>query len=138
MATAYNYGSSFISIVIMISSLLDSSSTAFCSTFVKLSLGLLVFKIFASIISISYCTKSIKLSTEWCFCEGVHGFCFSGRNIVLYIYMVWALCVIVVGFLVSRVIWPWLSLLRGRGNVFADFVVFWCVVHKIISHYLNE
>ena len=62
VATVYNYGSSFISIVIMISSLLDSSSSAFCSTFVKLSLGLLVFKIFASLIS--YCVKSIKFSTE--------------------------------------------------------------------------
>ena len=33
---------------------------------------------------------------------------------------------------------PWLSLLRGWENFFADIVVFWCVVYKIIFHYLNE
>ena len=57
--------------VIMISSLLDSSSSAFCSPFVKLSLSILVFKIFASLISC--CTKSIKFSIEWSFLLN-HGF----------------------------------------------------------------
>ena len=80
-----NYSRPLPALVIMISSFLDSSSSAFCSLFVKL-LGLLVFKTFASLISC--CTKSVKVSIERWFCEGVHGFCFSGMNIAFSSFLV--------------------------------------------------